>query len=126
MIEVKKIIDDMGIASFENNMKIASFAVLSDLRDIVYQTENWDLSEYKDLFFRAFKGAQSIELNNVEFLVTRVSDEGLIGTNPGGMGHVIAILFQGGILVAYVLSGGNPNDVIAFLKPYIMKLNNLL
>lgn len=124
MSEVKKLIDDIGIISFENNMKIAGFAVLSDSREIIYQTENWDVSKYRDLLFDAIKGAISFEINKSEFLVDKTSDEGVIATNSQGMGHIIIIPFRGGVLATYVLSGANPDAILAFLKPYIVQLQN--
>ena len=126
MNEIKQIVDDIGIPSFENNMKVASLAVLSDSRDVVYQTENWDLSKYKNVFFDAFEGAQSIEFNQIEFLIEKVSDDAVIGTNSQGMGSVIGVSFKGGVLASYALPGGDPNKIIIFLKSYTVKLKGLL
>ena len=126
MNEIKKLIDDMGITSFENNMKVAGLAVLSDSRDIIYQTENWDLSGYQDIFFGAFKGANSIEFNNLEFLVEMVSEDTMIGANSQGMGYILGVSFKGGILLCYALPGGDPNSILAFLKSYTIPLQNLL
>ena len=126
MSEIKNLIDDMGITSFENNMKIASLAVLSDSRDIIYQTDNWDLSEYKNVFFDAFKGVNSIIFNQIEFLIERISDDGMIGTNSQGMGYIIGVSFEGGILTSYALPVGDPNNILTFLKSYTLQLQNLL
>ena len=122
MSEIKKLIDEIGIISFENNMKVASFAVLSDLRDIIYQTENWDVSEYRDLFFDAIEGANSIEINNTEFNITKASDDGFIAISSQGMGYIVIIPFKGGVLATYALSGANPNNILAFLKPHVIEL----
>ena len=126
MSEIKKLIDDMGIISFENNMKIAGFVVLSDSKDLIYQTENWDVSKYRDLLFDAINGAISIEINNSEFLVTKTSDEGVITTSSQGMGYIIMIPFRGGVLATYALSSANPDAILAFLKPYIIQLQNII
>jgi hypothetical protein len=125
MSEVKKLIDELGIISFENNMRIAGFAVLSDSRDIVYQTENWDVSKYRDLLFNAINGAISIEINNTEFFVSKASDEGVIATSAHGMGYIIMIPFNGGVLATYALSGADTRSIITFLKPHIMDLQNI-
>jgi hypothetical protein len=122
MSEIKKLIDDIGILSFENNMKIAGFAVLSDSREIIYQTENWDVSKYLDLFFDAIKGVNSIKINNTEFNIAKTSDDGFIATTSQGMGYIIIIPFKGGVLAAYALSGANPDNIMAFLKPYVIEL----
>ena len=126
MNEIKKLIDDMGIYSFENSMKIAGLAVLSDSGEISYQTENWDLSGYQDIFFSAFKGINSIEYNNLEFLIERVSEDSIIGASTQGMGYIIGVSFKGGILLCYALPGGNSNNILAFLKTYTFQFQNLL
>ena len=122
MSEIKKLIDEIGIISFENNMKVAGFAVLSDSREIIHQTENWDLSEYRDLFFAVIKGANSIEINNTEFTITKTSDDGFIGTSSQGMGYIIIIPFKGGVLATYALPSANPDNILAFLKPHVIEL----
>ena len=122
MSEIKNLIDEMGIQSFEKNMKIAGFVVLSDSRDIVYHTENWDMFKYRDLLFDAIEGASSIEINNTEFLVTKASEDGFIATSSQGMGYIIIIPFRGGVLATYALSGANPDEILAFLKPHIIEL----
>ena len=119
---IKNLIDEMGIQSFEKNMKIAGFVVLSDSRDIVYHTENWDMFKYRDLLFDAIEGASSIEINNTEFLVTKASEDGFIATSSQGMGYIIIIPFRGGVLATYALSGANPDEILAFLKPHIIEL----
>ena len=126
MSEIKKLIDEIGIISFENNMKIAAFAVLSASREIAYQTDNWDVSKYRGLFFDVFKEREYIQFNNIEFLIKRASENVIIGANSQGMGFVIIIQFQGGLLATYALSGADPETIITFLKPYVMELQNKL
>ncbi len=122
MSEIKNLIDEIGISSFENNMKIAAFAVLSNSKEIIYQTENWDVSTSRDQLFDALKGVTSIKINEAEFLITKASDDGLIATNSQGMGSIIIMSFEGGVLAIYGLSGSNPDKIMAFLKPYVMEL----
>ena len=125
MNEVKRLIDDIGIISFENNKKIASFAVISDLREIIYQTENWDVSKYIDQLFDAIKGAISIEINNMKLLVSNALDKAVIASYSQGMGSIIIIPFKGGILATYALSGADPKSIIEFLTPYAMDLQDM-
>jgi hypothetical protein len=121
MSEIKNLIDEIGILSFENNMKIAGFAVISDSRKIIYQTENWDVSKYRDAFFYAINGSNSIEIKNTEFNITKISDDGYVASSQG-MGSVILIPFKGGVLATYALTGANPDSIIAFLKPHVLEL----
>ena len=123
MDEIKKIIDELGITALETNIKIASVAVVSDAGTILFQTENWDLTNHMNNILNAIKGARSFVFNNLEFSVVETTPEGIIGTNNDGMGHVIIAPFQGGILVSYAMPQANPPKVLSFLKTFAMRLN---
>jgi len=123
MDEIKKIVDDIGIAALEANTKIAGIAVVSDSGNLVLQTENWDLTNQTDFIFNVIKGDSSFVFNNVEFSVVENTTEGFIGTNDNGMGHVIFSPFQGGVLVAYAMPQADPTKALSFLKTFTMRLN---
>ncbi|MFX1268582.1 MAG: hypothetical protein ACFFAK_11540 [Promethearchaeota archaeon] len=123
MDEIKKIIDELGITALETNIKIASVAVVSDTGVILFQTENWDLTNQTNNILNAIKGARSFVFNNLEFSVVETAPEGIIGTNNDVMGHVIIAPFQGGILVAYAMPQANPPKALSFLKTFAIKLN---
>jgi len=123
MDEIKKIIDDLGIAALESNTKIAGVAVVSDSGNIVFQTDNWDLTNQTNIILNVIKGDRSFVLNEGEFSVVETTTEGIIGTNHSGMGHVIFAPFQGGVLVSYAMPQANPPKALAFLKSYAMRLN---
>ena len=84
------------------------------------------MSKYRGLFFDVFKEREYIQFNNIEFLIKRASENVIIGANSQGMGFVIIIQFQGGLLATYALSGADPETIITFLKPYVMELQNKL
>ena len=123
MDEIKKIVDEIGIAALEANTKIAGIAVVSDSGNLVLQTENWDLTNQTDFIFNVIKGDSSFVFNNVEFSVVENTTEGFIGTNDKGMGHVIFSPFQGGVLVAYAMPQADPTKALSFLKTFTMRLN---
>jgi len=123
MDEIKKIVDEIGIAALEANTKIAGIAVVSDSGNLVLQTENWDLTNQTDFIFNVIKGDSSFVFNNVEFSVVENTTEGFIGTNDNGMGHVIFSPFQGGVLVAYAMPQADPTKALSFLKTFTMRLN---
>ncbi|MFX1493114.1 MAG: hypothetical protein ACFFBZ_02400 [Promethearchaeota archaeon] len=123
MDEIKKIIDELGITALETNIKIASVAVMSESGSIIFQTENWDLSNQTNNILNAIKGARSFVFNNLEFSVVETTPEGIIGTNNDGMGHVIIAPFQGGILVSYAMPQANPPKALSFLKTFAIRLN---
>jgi len=126
MDEIKKIIDELGIATFEANMKIAGLAVVSDLGNVVFQTDNWDLTNQTNIITNLIKGDRSFVLNDSKFSVVEASTEGIVGTSDSGMGHVLFSPFQGGVLVAYAMSQANPPKALSFLKTFAMRLNGKL
>jgi len=123
MDEIKKIIDELGIDALESNTKIAGVAVVSDSGNIVFQTDNWDLTNQTNIILNVIKGARSFVLNDGEFSVVETTTEGIIGTNDSGMGHIIFAPFQGGVLVSYAMPQADPPKALAFLKIYAMRLN---
>ncbi len=123
MDEIKDIIDDLGISALENNLKIAGFAVVSDSGNIVFQTKNWDLTNQTSIILNVIKGDRSFVLSDLEFSVVETTDEGIVGTNESGMGHVIFTPFQGGVLVSYAIPQADPPKALSFLKTFAMRLN---
>ena len=123
MDEIKKMIDELGIDALESNTKIAGVAVVSDSGNIVYQTDNWDLTNQTNVILNVMKGDRSFVLNDGEFSVVKTTTEGIIGTNDSGMGHIIFAPFQGGVLVSYAMPQADPPKALAFLKSYAMRLN---
>ena len=123
MDEIKDIIDDLGIFVLENNLKIAGFAVVSDSGNIVFQTDNWDLTNQTNVILNVIKGARSFVLNDGKFSVVEATTEGIIGTNDSGMGHIIFAPFQGGVLVSYAMPQADPPKALVFLKTYAIRLN---
>ena len=123
MDEIKKIIDELGITALESSIKIAAIAVVSDSGDIVFQTDNWDLTNHTDIILNVIKGDRSFVLNNVEYSVVETTTEGIVGTNYDGMGHVIFAPFQGGVLVSYAMPRADTTKALSLLKNYAMRLN---
>jgi len=123
MDEIKKIIDELGIDALESNTKIAGVAVVSDSGNIVYQTDNWDLTNQTNVIMNVMKGDRSFVLNDGEFSVVKTTTEGIIGTNDSGMGYIIFAPFQGGVLVSYAMPRADPPKALAFLKTYATRLN---
>jgi hypothetical protein len=126
MNDIKNFIDDMGIAAFEANIKIAGISVVSDSGDVVYQTANWDLSEVSIKVLNLIKGDKSIVLNGATFSVTATSSDAIIATDEGGMGHLLFAPFLGGVLVSYAMAQADTSIALNFLKSYALKLSGSL
>ncbi|MFX1410962.1 MAG: hypothetical protein ACFFA6_11455 [Promethearchaeota archaeon] len=123
MDEIKKIVDELGITALESNIKIAGVAVVSNSGNIVFQTNNWDLTNQTNTILNVIKGDRTFVLNGTNFSVVETTTEGMIGTNDSGMGYVIFVPFQGGILVSYAMPQADPVKALSFLKSFAMKLN---
>jgi hypothetical protein len=123
MDEIKSVIDDLGIAALETSIKIAAVAVVSDLGSLIMQTENWDLTNQINILLNVIKGERSFVLSNVKYTVVSYTPEGIIGTNESGMGHVLFVPFQGGILVSYAMPQADPPKALSFLRNFAMRLN---
>lgn len=126
MDEIKNIIEELGIAALENNIKIAGVAVVSDSGNLIFQTSNWDLTNKTHFIFETIKGAPSFVFNEIEFSVVKTVAEGIIGTNESGMGHILIITFQGGVLVSYAMPQADPPKALLFLNSFALKLNGKL
>jgi hypothetical protein len=59
----------------------------------------------------------------MDFKVVKRSNEGIIGTNNQGNGHILMTSFQGGMLIAYAMPTSDTLKSLSFLKNYALKLN---
>jgi hypothetical protein len=123
MDEIKNFIDDLGIAALEANIKIAAVAIVSDLGDLIIQSENWDLTNQTNIILNVVKGEQLFVLSNVEYSVIETISEGIIATNASGMGHILFVPVQGGVLVSYAMPQADTSKALNFLKSYTLRLN---
>ncbi len=126
MDDIKKIVDELGITAFESNIKIASIAVVSDSGELIYQTDNWDLEKHTNIILNVINGDNSFVLNNMEFSVVESNIKGKIATTHNNMGHILFALFQGGVLVSYMLPKGDTYPALSLLIKFAEKLNGKL
>lgn len=126
MNQIKNIIDDIGISAFESNIMIAGLAVISDSGKLIYQTKNFDVSKHINSILNVIKGDQLFIFNDTEFSIVDRSNNGIIGTNKTGMGHVLFVPFQDGVLISYAMPKAEPITALSFLKNLSMKLNGIL
>ena len=124
MDDIKSFIEDLGIAAFEANIKIAGLAVVSNSGELIHHTENWDISNQTDALLNLLKGEKSIIIQGYNFIVVKANNDGIIATSESGMGHIILAPFQKGILISYAMPQANPNEALDFLKHYVLGLNS--
>lgn len=123
MEEIKEIVDELSIEALEADTKIAAIAVVSDTGELIIQTSNWNLSNETNAILKVRKGESSFNLNNMDFNVVERTNEGIIGTNNQGNGHILMSSFQGGMLIAYAMPTSNTLKSLSFLRNYALKLN---
>ena len=124
MDDIKSFIEDLGIAAFEANIKIAGLAVVSNSGELIHHTENWDISNQTDALLNLLKGEKSIIIQGYNFIVVKANNDGIIATSESGMGHIILAPFQKGILISYAMPQADPNEALNFLKHYVLGLNS--
>ncbi|OLS13978.1 MAG: hypothetical protein RBG13Loki_2374 [Promethearchaeota archaeon CR_4] len=125
MVDINSLMEDIAIAAFENNTKIASLALVAETGNVVYQTKNWDLSHQTNIIFDVVKGIREFIFNNLKFSVTSTDPTRIVGVNEGGMGAVVILRYKEGFLLSYVMPGGSPESALNFLEHYINILNDM-
>jgi len=123
MEQIKKVIEDIGIDAFESSMNIAGLAVMSDSGNLIFQTENWDLTKQTKNIMAVINGDSSLDISGTSFSVSQATPEGIITTNESGMGYVVIVPFQGGFLLSYAMPQADTTTVFDFLKKNVVKLN---
>ena len=123
MNEIKDIIDDIGNAALEASVNIAALAVISNSGKLIHQTKNFDLSGQTQTILNILKADSTFVLNKLVFIVSGSPSEGIIGTNELGMGYILILPFEGGVLVSYAMPQADPNKALAFLKSFTNRLN---
>lgn len=125
MTNLISLMEDIANAAFETNVKIASLGLISKSGQVLYQTQNWDLSTQTKVILDVVKGNKKMVLNSLPLTVTSTDPTRIVATNNMGMGSIVILPFQSGILVSYVMPGANPDAAIDFLVPYVKKIGEI-
>jgi hypothetical protein len=126
MEDLKDLMETFGNEALEANTKIASVAIILPTGQVAYQSSNWDLSDQTDVLLGVLDGATSFKLNNLDFSVGDSNVTGLVGINPSGMGSVILVPFQGGLLVVYVMPSAELQHALDFLIEFAPRFNGMI
>ena len=123
MNDLKSFIDDLGIAAFESGLNLAGLAIISDSGELILQTENWNLKNDTKNILKVINGELLLEIGGGKFLVADTSANGIIATSDSGMGFVLLVPFQGGVLVSYAMPQADTSKALEFLKSNAIQLN---
>jgi hypothetical protein len=125
---------------------IFAVAIIGSGRNIVFQTDNWDVSpnlgELNQLIAHNPGGGSdeyysgvskppisSITISDVKYLIVESTSERKVGTNPGGQGHLLICPVPAGgpgALVCYVSPEIGPRDALIEVENYALKLIGLI
>ncbi|MBN2152126.1 MAG: alpha/beta hydrolase [Candidatus Lokiarchaeota archaeon] len=118
MNKINSLMDDIAIAAFEKKTGVASLALVNDNGKVVYQSKNWDLTTQGKTIVNVINGSKEFVLNSVRFSVISTDPARIVGANDRGLGAVVMMRYTGGCLVAYVIPGASPENVVIFLDQY--------
>ncbi|MBD3188837.1 hypothetical protein GF325_18555 [Candidatus Bathyarchaeota archaeon] len=94
-----------GLMDMEEN--IYGIAMVDGSGQVLWQTENWDLSADAPAFINAWNNnASSVTLLSIKYMIVENTPERLIGTNVTGKGHIIG-------------ASAGPNKIICYINPVI-------
>ncbi|MBD3196921.1 MAG: hypothetical protein GF317_17845 [Candidatus Lokiarchaeota archaeon] len=88
---------------------IIAAAVLQGRKDIIFQTDNWDISPDIDKVISSWigKNAQFIKISGVKYSMLQCTDERMAATSIKGEGSIIAAKDDEHKLIAYVSPDGD-------------------
>ena len=119
MSEVENIVD--GLLDAEEN--VGAVAVLSKSGNVVYQTENWDLTAEVSNILGVIDGGSSLAVLGVKYMIVENTPERIIGTNITGKGHMIIAPFNDGALVTFIIPQCGPRDALFNVQETAAKLH---
>jgi hypothetical protein len=126
MTDINSLMEDIAIAALETNVKIASLALISESGQLLYQTQNWDLSTQTKVILDVVKGNKKFVLNGLTLSVIGKDPSRIVATNNMGMGSIVILPFHGGSLISYVMPGADTEAALDFLVPYAIKISEIL
>ncbi len=88
---------------------IIAVAIIEGKADIVYSTDNWDISADVDRVMSSWMAAnaQFIMISNVKYSILQITGERLTATSIRGQGHIVAAKDEERKVIAYVEPDGD-------------------
>lgn len=111
----------------EEEQNVGGAAVISNSGELIFQTENWDLSsEIENILSVVESPKSSIILLDMKYMIVENTPERIIGTNLKGKGHLILAPFEKGVLVTYIIPQAGPRDALFNVQTFAQKINTIL
>ncbi len=104
------------------DQNIWGVTVLDASGNVVYKTENWDISAEVAAVSHTNEKTSSIELSGVRYVVVENIPERIIATNVTGKGHLILCPAGRGKVVCYINPAVGPRDSLLSVMNYARKI----
>ena len=105
-------------------------AVLDKKGNLLYQTENWDITQdlapINDIIAEAHKDDGEkpgrIEIMKIGYMVVEFTPERIIATNVTHKGHIIIAIGNNGALITFIDPSKGPRDALFNVQTFSRKL----
>ncbi|MHA1776156.1 MAG: hypothetical protein DRO88_04190 [Promethearchaeia archaeon] len=105
-------------------------AVINPKKELVFQTENWDLQQEIDEIIDAIEEAQKtdgknpgrIQIMKITYMIVEFTPERIIATNVSRKGHIIIAMHEGWALVAFIDPNKGPRDALFNVQSFVRRL----
>ncbi len=127
--EVTRMMEQIPQLAYELTQADASVwgvSVLDSSGQIVYQTENWNITAEAQTIMRLAEGTQAITISDVRYVVVENIPERIIATNVTGKGHLIVCPAGRGKIVCYINPAAGPRDALLNVMTYARKIGAFL
>ncbi|WP_457559285.1 hypothetical protein [Candidatus Harpocratesius sp.] len=105
-------------------------AVINKNKELVFQTENWDLQQDIDSIIQAIEEANKdegknpgrIQIMKVTYMIVEFTPERIIATNVAHKGHIIIAMHEGWALITYIDPSKGPRDALFNVQSFTRRL----
>ncbi|MHA1293130.1 MAG: hypothetical protein ACTSQJ_10715 [Promethearchaeota archaeon] len=110
----------------ETEPAIIAVAIIEGKQDIVYQTDNWDISPDVGRVISAWNSmnAQFIMISGVKYSMLQCTSERIVATSIRGEGHIVGAKDEERKMIAYVEPDGNMNTAYMETARALQKLSS--
>ncbi len=125
-MNAEKIVFDL----LDSEPSIFGGAIIDSSGKLLFQTENWDLSQDLDQLKSVIaesqkpdgKNSGSISIMKLTYMVIEFIPERIIATNVMKKGHIIIAPSKNGTLVTFIDPNKGPRDVLFVIQNFARKL----
>ena len=110
----------------QSDTNIWGVTILDANNNIVYRTDNWDISAEVTTVAQINEKTSAIVLSEVRYVVVENIPERIIATNVTGKGHLIICPAGNGKIICYINPAAGPRDSLLNVMNYARKIGAYL